>query len=396
MKELLSTVETLRQKTEMTFKSTMAKCAKKYTPKMRHIQCKLRINKHNYLGASTELVDYPTLFGPYRKRTMDAEGQLRTNFARKQSNFGNSAQRILVEGDIATGKTVMSKKIAWDCAEGSFSRFDIVFYISLKLVRPGDTLEQVIIDQYQLVGVTFSKLTRILDKIGDKCLFILDGLDEHVQGWSSEFMEMIRSQKNSYLNILLTRKPQPESDISQSFPITAKIEFCSYKALEKVISKFSVPTHIALASNQIVHPHLDPSLVTQNNPILAMFLCVLFDNKVIDVNTSAIALGDLYTKIFHIAKSISGEERPMMKKGKGAFEALLKPIAITEEVAGPHITLQSYATPYYFVHSLCTHALFLNSPGFRVDRAHFSAEFRVSVLQPLVVKRRKNRTEIEG
>ena len=121
---------------------------------------------------------------------MDAEGQLRTNFARKQSIFGNSGQRILVEGDIATGKTVMSKKIAWDWAKGDFSRFDIVFYISLKLVRPGDTLEQVIIDQYQLVGVTVSKLTRILDKIGDKCLFILDGLDEHVQGWSSEFIEM--------------------------------------------------------------------------------------------------------------------------------------------------------------------------------------------------------------
>ena len=351
VKELLSTVESLRQKTKHTFKSAMADWAKKYTPKMKHIQCKLRINQHNYRVPSTDLVDYPALFGPYQKRTMDAEGQLRTNFARKHSIFGNSGQRILVEGGIATGKTVMSKKIAWDWAEGSFSRFDIVFYISLKRVRADDTLEQVIIDQYQVEGVTVSKLTRILDKIGDECLSILDGLDEHVQGWSSEFMEMIRSQENSYLNILLTRKPETESDISQFFPTAAKIEFCSYEALENIISKSSVPTRIALGSNQIVHPHLDPWLVTQNNPMLTMFLWALFDSKIIDVNTNAIALSDLYTKIFYVAnRSVSKED--MMKIGKAAFEALLKPVAITEEMAAPHTTLQIYAAAYYFVHSL--------------------------------------------
>ena len=377
VKELLSTVESLRQKTKKNLKSAMADRAKKYTPKMRHIQCKLRINKHNYRVPSTDLVDYPALFGPTQKRTMDAEGQLRTNFGRKQSNFCNSGQRMLVEGDIATGKTVMTKKMAWDWAESSFSSFDIVFYISLKLVRPGDTLEQVIIDQYQLEGVTVSKLTRILDKIGDKCLFILDELDEHVQGWSSEFIEMIRSQENSHLNILLTRKPETESNISQFFPTAAKIEFCSYKALEKVISKSSVPKDISL--NEIVHQHLDPSLVTQNNPMLTMFLCVLFDNKIIDVNTRTIALGDLYTKIFYVAnRSISQEG--MMKKGKTAFEALLKPVVITEEAVGPHTTLQTYAAAYYFVHaSEDTHSLSILL-DVQSTQPIFSAEFLVSVL----------------
>ena len=186
----------------------------------------------------------------------------------------------MVQGDNSAGKTVLSKKIAWDWAKGDFSRFDIVFYISLKLVRPEEIFEQAIIDQYKLDDITVSKLHRMLYGIGDKYLVILDGLDEHAHGWDSEFMQMITSQEYQDLNILLTT--QSESDISQSFETVAKVDFRTYEALDNVFSEASVPKEIISNSNKIVQPNLLVGRENTVNPMLLMFLCNLFDKNIID------------------------------------------------------------------------------------------------------------------
>ena len=60
----------------------------------------------------------------------------------------------------------------------------IVFFVFLKLVRPGDAIENIIIDQNpSLEGLCISrqKLENIFETFGNRCLFILDGLDEHVE-----------------------------------------------------------------------------------------------------------------------------------------------------------------------------------------------------------------------
>ena len=45
------------------------------------------------------------------------------------------------------GKTTVSKKAAYDWAMGIFKTFTIVFFVFLKLVKPGDSIESIIIEQ---------------------------------------------------------------------------------------------------------------------------------------------------------------------------------------------------------------------------------------------------------
>ena len=67
------------------------------------------------------------------------------------------------------GKTTLVKKVAWDWAKGIFTAVSIVFFVFLKLVNPGDTIENVIIDQTPVLeglDVTGAKVKHILDKFG--------------------------------------------------------------------------------------------------------------------------------------------------------------------------------------------------------------------------------------
>ena len=56
-------------------------------------------------------------------------------------------QKIFLIGKTGTGKTALGKKLAYDWANGVFTAFAIVFFISLKSVKPGDSLEAIIMDQ---------------------------------------------------------------------------------------------------------------------------------------------------------------------------------------------------------------------------------------------------------
>ena len=57
------------------------------------------------------------------------------------------AKKVLVKGDPGVGKTSLLKRIASDWAKGIFTAFSVVFFVFLKLVKPGDAIENVIIDQ---------------------------------------------------------------------------------------------------------------------------------------------------------------------------------------------------------------------------------------------------------
>ena len=83
------------------------------------------------------------------------------------------------------GKTTISRKITWDWAVGLFKTFVIVFLVYLKFVRPGDSIENVIIGQTPLLqelNVTEKRMKQILETFGNRILVILDGLDEHALG----------------------------------------------------------------------------------------------------------------------------------------------------------------------------------------------------------------------
>ena len=57
----------------------------------------------------------------------------------------------------------------------------LFFFVSLKLVRPGDAIESVIIQQTPVLeglGVKQDQIRKILNTFSNRCLIIFDGYDE--------------------------------------------------------------------------------------------------------------------------------------------------------------------------------------------------------------------------
>ena len=55
--------------------------------------------------------------------------------------------KILIKADPGMGKTTLGKKVEWDWAKGLAKMFSMVFFVFLKFVKPGETVENVIMKQ---------------------------------------------------------------------------------------------------------------------------------------------------------------------------------------------------------------------------------------------------------
>ena len=100
-----------------------------------------------------------------------------------------ASKKILMKGEPGVGKTTLMKKIVHDWANTYFDAISLVFFVPLKLVKPGEAIDTVIVDKtYGLKGlkVTPSKVKSILETFGSRCLLILDGLDEHASGQNTD------------------------------------------------------------------------------------------------------------------------------------------------------------------------------------------------------------------
>ena len=94
-------------------------------------------------------------------------------------------RKILIIGETGMGKTTLLKKIGFDWSRELVKTFSIVFFVVLKFVEPGESIENVIIKQnpaLEGLGVSPAELHCIVDTFSDRCLLILDGLDEHGLG----------------------------------------------------------------------------------------------------------------------------------------------------------------------------------------------------------------------
>ena len=148
-------MEQIRQHTLKTMKPEIAPWAKDYTPKMEDIHTKLLVrNRHRDTGV--ELSHYEKLF---------ASGK---------------SKKILVSGRLGTGKTLLGKKMAHDWAQGVFTTFSIVFFVSMKLLSPGTAIENAIVKQYSAEGMNIPEQTVqfMLETMGRKILIIVDDMEE--------------------------------------------------------------------------------------------------------------------------------------------------------------------------------------------------------------------------
>ena len=137
------------------------------------------------------------------------------------------AKKILIKGEPGTGKTTIAKKMALDWARGVFTTFSIVLFVFLKLVSPGDPIENVVIKQNPWIeglNVKEQDIKNILNIHGRKCLLILDGLDECPLGKNEDVPKIIKGQKFLDCNKVITSRPHKIKAIKKHFDAVIEIQ----------------------------------------------------------------------------------------------------------------------------------------------------------------------------
>ena len=212
----------------------------------------------------------------------------------------HKGDRVLLKAEQGFGKTTLSRKITWDWAMSIFTTFSIVFFVSLKLVRPGDVIENIIIQQtppLEGMNVTPNQLKKILNTFGHRCLIIFDGLDEIPSKVKPEIEQIIKGRKLYYCNIFLTSRPHTVAEFENDFQRVARLQGFTREHTDKLINKFFTDEKQRSEVQKFTTKHglLHDSLHTC--PILLVFICILSQNGHLDTTASCITTGDIYLKL---------------------------------------------------------------------------------------------------
>ncbi len=210
-------------------------------------------------------------------------------------------RKILVKGEPGMGKTTWVKKVAYDWAMRRFTVFNIVLLVMLKLVRPGEAIESVIIKQehngwIRGLNVSEGAVRRVLETYGDQCLLILDGLDEHTAGENRDVMDIFNNAKLLTCNILVTSRPHRADPLGHHFGSIVRINgFAEEQALQfatRILKDENMAREVVRFQPTVDHERLSQS------PILLAFLCVLVKNDPsLDLTDETINKGYIYMRM---------------------------------------------------------------------------------------------------
>ena len=289
----MTLADNLRPWTEKAMKIEVAPWIKEYVADMDDLYSELILEKiHN------------KPIGYYRKRIENYEELF--VFLENEGHQGTSVlsrvpgKKILIKADPGMGKTTLVKKIAWDWAKKLFTKVTMVYFVFLKLVKPGDTIESVIIDQtpeLEGLGMTTQKLNSMLERFGEKCLLILDGLDEHAFGKNQDVLKIVRHNKCLFCNVLLTSRPHSTRDIERYFDTIVSVEGFTQNEARKFALRI-VPDANKVEDILRFNPTgLNEKISLYNCPILLSFLCLLVREDDIDLSSRDMCTGEIYIRM---------------------------------------------------------------------------------------------------
>ena len=246
----------------------------------------------------------------------------------------NSRNKILMKGDPGMGKTILGKKIGLDWAVGIFRAFSIVFFVALKLVRPQQAIEDAILQQNsELLGLKVSKqkLASILDKFSDRCLLILDGLDEHGLGTNEDVLKIIRDEKLLDSGIVVFSRPHSAKDIEKYFHTIVSVSGFTAGEAEKFVSKIIKDKSRVKEILTFRPVDLTSNVPIKKCPILLAFLCALVNDSDIHLSDVTISVGEIYLRMirhlykkFVIRKGADFEEEEFVSMMKSVGKLALK------------------------------------------------------------------------
>ena len=258
-----------------------------YFVDMRKLYSKLTLEKINntlFGEKCSNIENYEKMFDP----DSDSEDE------------SSERNKILMKGEPGMGKTTLGKKIGWDWSRDLFKKFSIVFFIFLKFVKPEDSIEDIILQQHtelQGLNVTKRKLRAMLEKFGDRCLLILDGLDEHGLGQNEDVLKMIRNEKLIDCGLVVSSRPHSINEVLVYFPTIIRVDGFNEKEAERFISNFFTDKTKIAQIMQFKPSDSREEFPVHKCPILLSFLCLLVSENEIDLLSKNLMIGDLYLRM---------------------------------------------------------------------------------------------------
>ena len=109
----------------------------------------------------------------------------------------------------------------------------------MKLVKPSDSIENMIIDQNGLGDLNFTpqKVKRILDKFGSGCLVIIDGLGDHTLKNNEEVLRIVQKEKVNFNFLVTLSETNFPENVDQYFETISQVQGFNGSDIESVVSK---------------------------------------------------------------------------------------------------------------------------------------------------------------
>ena len=233
----------------------------------------------------------------------------------------NKGKRILIKNDRGIGKTSLARRLEWEWAKGDFKMFSIVFFVSLRLMKHDDMIENIILRQNEFLRkMRFNrcKLRKLLETFGEKCLLILDGWGEHT-GACDDVIRIIQGHHLSNCSILVTSCPEfaAEDALRGSFNVVACCEgfprYYAAKFAKNILSQQDQVQNILefYATKDTLNLDKEGEPLYKN-PLLFLFTCILINEIKPPVD-----IGELYFRIIHyLYRQFSFQEKVFSKDDK--------------------------------------------------------------------------------
>ena len=283
-----------------------------------------------------------------RDNKMNSEGHCRRSSddtSAKQAGLKKvKPSKILLKADPGNGKTTFTNKVFLDWARGILAVFLIVFFVSMKLVKPGDVVENVIISQsptLRRLKISKPKLQTILERFGASILIILDGMDQHDLQEGPHFLDLIEGAKYS-CSILVTSRPHNVAEIEPHFETVVQLRGFTQSNAERYISKIlKIKQKAETLTRFVSGPNFNRTYKVRS-PMILLFLCVLVNNdKNVDIDNRSDNLGEIYTRlIFSVYRAYCHEAKIPFEKKK--LERLLLSLGKLASEMQTHVSVGYY------------------------------------------------------